>query len=123
MTHVRTSPFYPQSNGKLEALNKTAKKEVIRPCSPRTYEEAKTQLEEWVEHYNNVRLHSSINYAPPITMLDDRAVEILEQRDRRLDAARSQRAGKKEPNSNNLKEKPSIIKINLNNTEGAQMIM
>jgi transposase InsO family protein len=31
MTHVRTSPFYPQSNGKLERWHKSIKTECIRP--------------------------------------------------------------------------------------------
>jgi putative transposase len=31
MTHVRTSPYYPQSNGKLERWHKTLKGECIRP--------------------------------------------------------------------------------------------
>ena len=34
MTHVRTSPFYPQSNGKLEAWHKSLKVECIRPRAP-----------------------------------------------------------------------------------------
>jgi len=31
MTHVRTSPFYPQSNGKIERWHKSLKGECIRP--------------------------------------------------------------------------------------------
>ena len=31
MTHVRTSPFYPQSNGKIERWHKSLKRECIRP--------------------------------------------------------------------------------------------
>ena len=34
MTHVRTSPYYPQSNGKLERWHKTLKGECVRPGSP-----------------------------------------------------------------------------------------
>jgi putative transposase len=34
MTHVRTSPFYPQSNGKLERWHQSLKRECIRPNSP-----------------------------------------------------------------------------------------
>jgi len=30
MTHVRTSPFYPQSNGKIERWHKSLKGECIR---------------------------------------------------------------------------------------------
>jgi putative transposase len=31
MTHVRTSPYYPQSNGKIERWHKSLKGEYIRP--------------------------------------------------------------------------------------------
>jgi putative transposase len=31
MTHVRTAPYYPQSNGKLERYHKTIKEDAIRP--------------------------------------------------------------------------------------------
>jgi len=34
MTHVRTSPYYPQSNGKIESWHKTVKRECIRPLTP-----------------------------------------------------------------------------------------
>jgi transposase InsO family protein len=35
MTHVRTSPFYPQSNGKIERWHKSLKGECIQPGTPR----------------------------------------------------------------------------------------
>ena len=41
MTHVRTSPYYPQSNGKIEAWHKTLKATTIRPNSPDTLDEAR----------------------------------------------------------------------------------
>ena len=41
MTHVRTSPFYPQSNGKLERLTKSLKGECIRPNSPVSLSDAR----------------------------------------------------------------------------------
>jgi len=34
MTHVRTSPYYPQSNGKVERWHKTLKTTTIRPRQP-----------------------------------------------------------------------------------------
>jgi len=35
MTHVRTAPYYPQSNGKIERWHKSLKSECIRPGTPR----------------------------------------------------------------------------------------
>lgn len=40
ITHVRTSPYYPQSNGKLERWHGSLKQECIRPAAPASLEEA-----------------------------------------------------------------------------------
>src|SRR5579864_9028908 len=55
MTHVRTSPYYPQSNGKIERWHKSLKSECIRPGTPLSLEDARRLVEGYVEHYNNVR--------------------------------------------------------------------
>ncbi len=59
MTHVRTSPYYPQSNGKLERYHKTIKGECIRVKVPLSLEglTATHLVTDYVEHYNLVRLH------------------------------------------------------------------
>ena len=41
MTHVRTSPFYPQSNGKMERWHKSLKGECIRPGTPLSLDDAR----------------------------------------------------------------------------------
>jgi putative transposase len=65
MTHVRTSPYYPQSNGKLERWHKSLKGECIRPSSPVSLADAQHLVAAYVEHYNSVRLHSAIGYITP----------------------------------------------------------
>ena len=60
LTHVRTSPYYPQSNGKLERWHGSLKSECIRPSSPATQEEAERRIAKYVKYYNTVRLHSAI---------------------------------------------------------------
>ena len=45
MTHVRTSPYYPQSNGKIERWHKSLKGECIRPGTPLSLEDARRLLE------------------------------------------------------------------------------
>ena len=62
MTHVRTSPYYPQSNGKQERMQGTVKRECIREKCPRTVEEARRWVGEYIERYNTQRLHSAIGY-------------------------------------------------------------
>src|SRR5690242_14626424 len=60
MTHVRTSPFYPQSNGKIERWHKSLKRECIRPLTPLTLEDARRLIQTYVDHYHTVRLHSAL---------------------------------------------------------------
>jgi len=91
MTHVRTSPYYPQSNGKIERWHGSLKRECIRPGTPLSLEEARRLVAGYVEHYNGVRLHSAIGYVTPKGMLEGRAPEILAARDRKLEAAREAR--------------------------------
>src|SRR5277367_58249 len=91
MTHVRTSPYYPQSNGKLERWHKSLKSECIRPGTPLTREDALRLIGAYVNHYNTVRLHSAIGYVTPQDMLAGRQAEIHAARDRKLELARHQR--------------------------------
>jgi putative transposase len=96
MTHVRTSPSYPQSNGKLERWHKSLKSECIRPGTPLSLEDAKRLIQQYVDRYNNVRLHSAIGYVTPMDMLAGRQVEIHTERDRKLEAARQQRQSRRQ---------------------------
>jgi putative transposase len=91
MTHVKTSPYYPQSNGKIERLHKTLKGDCIRTQTPLTLEDARRVVARYVEHYNTVRLHSAIGYVTPQVKLEGREKEIFAARDRKLEAARERR--------------------------------
>jgi hypothetical protein len=95
MTHVRTSPYYPQSNGKIERWHKSLKGECIRPGTPLSLEDARRLVEGYVEHYNNVRLNSAVGYITPKDMLAGRQQEIHAERDRKLEAARRQRQSRR----------------------------
>jgi transposase InsO family protein len=91
MTHVRTSPYYPQSNGKIERWHKTLKGECIRVKTPLSLADARRLVTEFVAHYNEIRLHSAIGYVAPADKLSGRAPSIFADRDRKLDAARERR--------------------------------
>ena len=91
MTHVRTSPYYPQSNGKIERWHKTLKGECIRIKVPLSLEDARRLVAEFVAHYNETRLHSAIGYVAPADKLAGRAPTIFAERDRKLEAARERR--------------------------------
>ena len=85
------SPYYPQSNGKLERWHKSLKGECIQPGVPLTPEDARRLIECYVEQYNTVRLHSAIGFVTPADMLAGRQNEIHASRDRKLEQARRQR--------------------------------
>ncbi len=91
MQHVRTSPYYPQSNGKIERWHQTLKQECIRPGSPLSPTDANRIITAFVEQYNHHRLHSAIGYITPAVKLNQREAEILDQRRQKLAQAREQR--------------------------------
>jgi putative transposase len=91
MTHVRTSPYYPQSNGKLERFHKTIKGECIRVKVPLSLDDARNIVTDYVTHYNDVRLHSAIGYVAPKDKLLGNDQAIHAERDRKLAEARELR--------------------------------
>ena len=96
MTHVKTSPYYPQSNGKIERFHRTIKGDCIRTETPLCLEDAQRVVARYVEHYNTVRLHSAIGYVTPLAKLQGRDQAILAERDRKLEAARERRKVKRQ---------------------------
>lgn len=95
MDHVRTSPYYPQSNGKIERWHGSLKAEAVRPKTPLTLEDARRVVGDFVEEYNTTRLHSAIGYVTPHDRLEGRHTQIWEERDRKLEAARARRAARR----------------------------
>ena len=89
MTHVRTSPYYPQSNGKIERYHRTIKSDCIRPKTPLSLDDARRVVTEFVQTYNHERLHSAIGYVTPADMMAGRAAAIHAARDQKLADARA----------------------------------
>jgi transposase InsO family protein len=90
-THVRTSPYYPQSNGKLERFHGTIKGEEIRKRGYLSLADAREHIRRYVEYYNDVRLHSSLYYLTPEDVLFGRTEKRLRERQDKLDKARGYR--------------------------------
>jgi integrase-like protein len=85
------SPYYPQSNGKMEQWFKTLQEECIRVKTPLCLEDARRIVTDFVAHYNDVRLHSAIGYVTPGDKMAGREPAIFAERDRKLEAARERR--------------------------------
>jgi putative transposase len=96
MTHVKTSPYYPQSNGKLERYHRTIKGSCLRVKTPLSLEEAQRAVTEFVTYYNDERLHSAIGYITPKDKLEGRAETIQAARDAKLAAAREARKARRQ---------------------------
>ena len=90
-SHVMTSPYYPQSNGKLERFHQTLKDQAIRPLTPLDVDDAKRITGDFIEYYNNTRLHSAIGFIAPKDRLAGRHHEIHKARDKKLEDARERR--------------------------------
>ena len=91
MTHVKTSPYYPQSNGKIERWHKTLKEDCVRIKVPLSLDDARRIVADFTAHYNEVRLHSAIGYVTPKDKLEGRDDAIHRERDRKLAEARDRR--------------------------------
>ena len=112
-SHVMTSPYYPQSNGKLERFHQTIKDQAIRPLTPLDLAEAKRIVGDFIEHYNTTRLHSAIGFIAPKDHLEGRQTIIHKQRDKKLEKARERRKNVRQKlslntNTNNKLSNPAV---------------
>ena len=89
--YSNTSPYYPQSNGKLEKFHDSLKNELLGGRELTSFEYAECLIDRLIDHYNKVRLHSAIGYVTPRDMLEGRAPAIQAERERKLKAAREKR--------------------------------
>ena len=112
-SHVMTSPYYPQSNGKLERFHQTIKDQAIRPLTPLDLAEAKRIVGDFIEHDNTTRLHSAIGFIAPKDHLEGRQTIIHQQRDKKLEKARERRKNVRQKlslntNTNNKLTNPAV---------------
>ena len=115
MTHVRTAPYYPQSNGKIERWHKSLKQECIRPKTPLSLEDARRLVGQFVRCYNEERLHSAIGYVTPKDKLEGSEEIIFAERRRKLAAARRRRS--EANNQAGLESSPQSVQVRVKVTE------
>lgn len=91
LQHIRTSVNYPQSNGKLERFHRTLGSECLRTSSFINIEDANRQISQFIDYYNNKRLHSSLYYLRPIDFINGNVDELITKRNAKLTEATKSR--------------------------------
>jgi transposase InsO family protein len=65
--HLRTQPYRPRTNGKVERFHQTMAREWAYGMAYRSHHHRNHALPHWTRHYNERRPHSSIAGQPPIS--------------------------------------------------------
>ena len=65
--HLRTKPYRPRTNGKVERFHQTMAREWAYGLVYRSHHDRAAALPHWLEHYNRGRPHSSLGGRPPIS--------------------------------------------------------
>jgi transposase InsO family protein len=65
--HLRTEPYRPRTNGKVERFHQTMAREWAYGLSYRSHHYRNRALPNWLDHYNRTRPHSSLGGRPPIS--------------------------------------------------------
>jgi transposase InsO family protein len=65
--HLRTKPYRPRTNGKVERFHQTMAREWAYGLTYRSHHQRAAALPHWLEHYNHRRPHSSLGDQPPIS--------------------------------------------------------
>ncbi len=71
ITHKRTRPRRPQTNGKVERFHQTMAREWGYGLLYASSEHRRRALPHWLRYYNERRPHSSIGDRPPISRVGD----------------------------------------------------
>ena len=64
--HIRTKPYTPRTNGKVERYQQTLQREWAYALEYASSEARRESLPHWVAHYNQRRSHSALNNRPPL---------------------------------------------------------
>ena len=64
--HLRTRPYTPRTNGKVERYQQTLQREWAYALEYASSGARRASLPHWVRHYNERRTHSALGNRPPI---------------------------------------------------------
>ena len=113
---IRIRRNHPQSNGKVERFNGLVRQECLRPHSPVTVTEVERVVGQYIDEYNNHRLHSAIDYMRPVDYYKGNPEYIKRQRDMKLAIAKERRLAANREVNRVLKLVPAGFKQELGQT-------
>jgi transposase InsO family protein len=67
--HLRTRPYTPKTNGKVERFNRTLKNEWAYAHAYAHSDQRTAALPGWLDYYNCLRPHGSLNFKAPVSRL------------------------------------------------------
>jgi transposase InsO family protein len=67
--HLRTEPYRPRTNGKVERFHQTMAREWAYGLAYRSHRHRNRALPDWLRHYNTARPHSSLGGRAPISRI------------------------------------------------------
>jgi transposase InsO family protein len=69
--HIRTRPYTPRTNGKVERFHQTLMREWAYALEYASSEARRQALPHWIDHYNERRTHSALGNRPPRARVRD----------------------------------------------------
>jgi transposase InsO family protein len=90
LQHIRIRTYHPESNGTIERFHRSTR-EALEEADLRNLSHARELIGRWVKHYNETRLHASLQYLPPAEYFSGEPQRRLGDRLEKLERARRQR--------------------------------
>jgi transposase InsO family protein len=90
LQHIRIRTYHPESNGTLERFHRSTR-EALADDDLRNLARARELIGRWIEHYNENRLHASLQYLPPCEFYRGNPTERIAERRAKLERGRRHR--------------------------------
>jgi transposase InsO family protein len=110
MKDIKIRIRHPQSNGKIERFHRSLREEGLGEKEFKDKYNALEIISEWVNYYNNERLHAGINYLRPIDYYNGCQEQRLMERKEKLESAAKARKAenRKRFTIENVKEQKNV---------------
>lgn len=90
LQHIRIHTYHPESNGTIERFHRSTR-EAVGEADLRNLSQARELIGRWVKHYNEERLHASLQYLPPVEYYDGQPECRMAERREKLERSRRHR--------------------------------